>query len=100
MDLVKVADASEMEGGQVKTVSISGRKIALYRISGRFYATANECPHQRGPLGEGKLGGNVVTCPWHGWEFDVITGKSLFLPDLQISTYNVVEKEGGIFIEI
>ena len=48
-----------------------GRVIALFNVDGTFYALDGVCPHQGGPLGQGTLEGCIVTCPWHGWQFDV-----------------------------
>ncbi len=49
--------------------------IALYHVDEKFYALDGVCPHQGGPLGKGTLEGCTVTCPWHGWQFDVATGQ-------------------------
>ncbi|MEX0676773.1 MAG: Rieske 2Fe-2S domain-containing protein [Pirellulales bacterium] len=49
--------------------------IALFNVEGTFYALDGVCPHQGGPLGQGMLEGCVVTCPWHGWQFDVKSGQ-------------------------
>lgn len=51
------------------------RVVALFNVEGTLYALDGICPHQGGPLGEGELTGTIVTCPWHGWQFDVRTGQ-------------------------
>ena len=51
------------------------RIVALYNVQGTFHALDGICPHQGGPLGKGTLDGCIVTCPWHGWQFDVCTGQ-------------------------
>lgn len=56
-------------------VVIEDRIVALYNVGGKFHALDGVCPHQGGPLGKGRLEGCVVTCPWHGWQFDVTTGQ-------------------------
>jgi nitrite reductase/ring-hydroxylating ferredoxin subunit len=50
-------------------------EVAVFNVDGKFYVLKNECPHAGGPLGEGFLDGPVVTCPWHGWQFDVTSGQ-------------------------
>ncbi len=57
---------------------VDGYVIALFNIDGTFYALDGVCPHQGGPLGRGELEGCIVTCPWHGWQFDVRTGRHQF----------------------
>ena len=72
--MVKVAQTDELSPGSGKVVDADGRNIALFNVEGTFYAIGNDCTHKGGPLGEGELNGNIVTCPWHGAEFDVETG--------------------------
>ncbi|PYQ13032.1 MAG: hypothetical protein DMH00_05290 [Acidobacteria bacterium] len=71
---VKIAVRSEVPSGTGRVVVALGRVLALFNLEGSFYAVDNSCPHRGGPLGEGFLNGCVVTCPWHGWQFDVRTG--------------------------
>lgn len=74
---VKVATRSELLPGTGKLVLAHDKPIALFNANGEFYAVNYICPHMGGPIGEGRLSGYVVACPWHGWTFDVRTG----LPD-------------------
>ena len=76
----KVADVEELPEGRVKTVTAAGKQLALVHFSGKFAAMDNRCPHQGGPLGEGSIEDGVdgkcwLRCPWHGWDFDPLTGK-------------------------
>jgi nitrite reductase/ring-hydroxylating ferredoxin subunit len=50
--------------------------VALFNVDGTFYALDGICPHAGGPLGEGTLRGAIITCPWHGWQFDVTNGRN------------------------
>ena len=75
MAMVRVADINHVPPGTGKVIRARGRAIALFNISGTFYALDNVCTHRGGPLGEGKVDGTVVTCPWHGNQFDVTTGR-------------------------
>jgi nitrite reductase/ring-hydroxylating ferredoxin subunit len=77
---VKVAKTSELSPGTGKVVEADGRSIALFNVGGTFCAIDNTCTHAGGPLGEGDLAGEVVTCPWHGAEFNVRTGAVLSPP--------------------
>ena len=72
---LKVATTSEFEsaaGG--KLVHVDEQEIALFKVGGNYYALENACPHAGGPLADGELEGDVVTCPWHGSQFNVMTG--------------------------
>lgn len=70
----KVAQVSEVPPGKMKIVKVGGVEIAIANVDGSFYAIPNKCTHAGGPLGKGKLNGNVVQCPFHGSKFDVRTG--------------------------
>src|SRR5690349_4369608 len=73
---VKMATLEELPPGGSKEVEHDGRIYALFNVAGRISAIDGICPHQGGPLAEGALEGADVTCPWHGWQFDVKTGQS------------------------
>ncbi len=88
MALIKVAKKADISPGTGKTVVANGKEIALFNIGGNFYALSNKCVHKGGPLGEGELDNSTVTCPWHGWEYDVKTGQCLTTP-VSVETYPV-----------
>jgi len=88
-EFISVASISELSVGSSKTVDVNGKAIALFNVGGQVYAVDNTCLHQGGPLGDGLLEGEVVTCPWHFWEFNVRTGEKVGEPSLRISTYPV-----------
>jgi nitrite reductase/ring-hydroxylating ferredoxin subunit len=73
---VRIAGRSEVPPGEGRVVTAGDRTLALFNLGDRFHAVDNTCPHRGGPLGEGTLEGTVVTCPWHGWQFDVCSGVS------------------------
>ncbi len=73
-DFKYVTTTAEIPIGGAKAFVVGEREIAVFNIDGTFHAIDNSCPHQGGPLAEGSLDGNVVSCPWHGWCFDVTTG--------------------------
>jgi 3-phenylpropionate/trans-cinnamate dioxygenase ferredoxin component len=99
-DFVKVANLSELTPGTAKAVEVAGRLIALFNVDGTVYALDNTCLHQGGPLGEGILEGEVVTCPWHMWEYSVRTGEKVGVPELKVERYEVRVEGGDIKVAI
>lgn len=76
----KVADTDELPEGRVKSVAVGDKTVALTHHEGEYAAMDNRCPHQGGPLGEGSIEEGIddkcwLRCPWHGWDFDPLTGK-------------------------
>jgi nitrite reductase/ring-hydroxylating ferredoxin subunit len=96
----KVAETSDLAPGQCKVVQVDGKAIAVYNVEGKFYATDNTCLHRGGPLGEGDLDGNVVTCPWHGWRYDVTTGINAMNPSIKVASFPVSVDGSGVFVEL
>ncbi|HEV2245422.1 MAG TPA: Rieske 2Fe-2S domain-containing protein [Terriglobia bacterium] len=88
-EFVTVAKLSELDPGIAKAVEVNGKAIAVFNVNGKIFATDNTCLHQGGPLGEGMLEGNVVTCPWHMWQYNVCTGENLEDSLLKLETYPV-----------
>jgi 3-phenylpropionate/trans-cinnamate dioxygenase ferredoxin component len=79
-DFVKVATTDEINPGQARLIDVKGKQIAVFNISGEFFAIDNMCTHEAGPLAEGEISGHEVTCPLHGAKFDVRTGEVLGPP--------------------
>ena len=79
-DFMKAATTTEIEPGQARLVEVNGKQIALFNVGGQFFALDNTCTHRSGPLVEGEVSGNAVTCPWHGARFDVRTGEVMGPP--------------------
>ena len=71
----KVAQLDDLAPGRSKKVTVNDRVIALFNVDGKFYAIHNSCPHEGGPLAEGRLKGYVVACPWHDLAFDIRNGQ-------------------------
>jgi nitrite reductase/ring-hydroxylating ferredoxin subunit len=100
-DFTKVAVVSEIALGQAKLVEVGGHKIALFNIDGAFYAIADTCTHQGGPLSEGAVEGSEVTCPWHGARFDIRTGAVVGSPATKgVRTYAVKVEGSDIKVAI
>lgn len=91
-----VGTVDEIPPGARKIVDIASRSVGVFNVNGSFYAIRNSCPHAGGPLCEGPVSGlvtsdapgeyhyakqgEIVRCPWHGWEFSILTGQSWFDP--------------------
>jgi nitrite reductase/ring-hydroxylating ferredoxin subunit len=98
-DFVTVAETSEIPPGQMKEVDLDGQSVLVVNVDGHFYAVEATCTHRGGPLAEGELRGNIVTCPWHRGGFDVQTGHPVQLPTTEpVATYRV--RVSGTAIQI
>ena len=86
---VKLATLEELPLGAAREVEFEGRVYALFNVDGQISAIDGICPHQGGPLADGPLEGTTVTCPWHGWQFDVRTGKTPLGPKIKQAVYEV-----------
>ena len=108
-----VASVDEIPPGERKVVDIAGRSIGVFNVHGEYYALRNRCPHQGGPLCTGPVGGfvsssgpgeyhltrhgEILRCPWHGWEFDIRTGQSWFDPTrVRVRSYDVTLEPAGV----
>jgi 3-phenylpropionate/trans-cinnamate dioxygenase ferredoxin component len=76
-DFESVLKTSDLEPGEMRAVTVGGIGMVVANVDGRFCAFGAVCPHEEGPLVEGELDGDVVTCPWHFTEFNVFTGAAL-----------------------
>ncbi len=99
MEAIAVAKVTDVPPGTSKVVIVAGRPVALFNVGGTFFATDNSCLHRGGPLGEGTLDGEVATCPWHGWQYDVKTGGNLGNPAAKLRTYRVVVEGDDVKVE-
>jgi nitrite reductase/ring-hydroxylating ferredoxin subunit len=99
-DAVKVATLADVPEGAAKTVDARGTPIALYNVGGTLYATTNTCPHRGGPLGEGDLEETIVTCPWHGFQYDVTTGACLTNKALSVGCFKVRVQGQDVLVEV
>jgi nitrite reductase/ring-hydroxylating ferredoxin subunit len=98
---VKVARSGEIPPGRGKMVEADGKKIGVFNVDGVFYAIDDTCTHRGGPLSEGDLAGQEVTCPWHHAIFDVTTGEVLGPPaPAGVSRYNTRVEGGDLEVEI
>jgi nitrite reductase/ring-hydroxylating ferredoxin subunit len=90
MAFVRVAAIDEIPVGQGTLVDVNGVTLALFNAGGgRFHATSPFCPHEDGPLAEGWIEGDAVVCPWHGFDFELRTGRCRVDEGLAIAVYPV-----------
>lgn len=110
-----VARVGEIVPGERKIVEVAGRSIGVFNVDGRIVAVLNVCPHELAPVCLGRLGGTtlpsppgelrwgregeILACPWHGWEFDLLTGKGL-ADKRRLRLYPVSVKDDTIFVTI
>jgi nitrite reductase (NADH) small subunit len=86
---ITVCQIADIPPGTGREVVVGDNIVALFHVDGEFYALDGVCPHQGGPLGKGALQGCILTCPWHGWQFDVRNGefqlhKSIVQPKFEV----------------
>jgi nitrite reductase/ring-hydroxylating ferredoxin subunit len=97
---LRVASVHEVPAGSAKEVMAGERVVALFNVDGQFHAMDGVCPHAGGPLGEGTVSGTTVTCPWHGWQFDVTTGKHCLNQRITHTTYPAKVENDEVFVEV
>lgn len=99
-DWRRLADVSEVPPGSAGEYVAGERIVALFNVEGAFYALDGICPHQGGPLGKGSLAGCIVTCPWHGFQFDVTTGQHQTSRSLVHPRFPVKVEADAVWVDI
>jgi nitrite reductase (NADH) small subunit len=97
---IRIAQVSECPPGAARELVVEGRIVALFNVEGTLHALDGVCPHQGGPLGKGRLEGCIVTCPWHGWQFDVVTGRHQLSPNITQPRFDVRVEDGWILVDL
>ena len=117
--LVEVAPVAEVEDGDHRIVEVGRAEVGVIRADGEFYALRNQCPHDGGPVCTGKvqrkLVGDftgpgeridqhysdecIVSCPWHGWSFDLESGEHIGDDRIRVPTYDVVVEDGVVYVD-
>lgn len=96
---IYLAKVNEVPEGQSTVIRLpDGDEIALFHAEGQFFALTNSCPHLGGPLAEGEVDDGRVTCPWHGWQFDLKTGHCMNCPGENAKSYVLLIENGDIFL--
>ncbi len=98
--LIKVAELDQLQPGARKLCTVDDRRIALFNLDGTIYAIDNHCTHRDGPVGAGQLNNTVITCPWHGWRFDVANGRCLEPEGNDLRQYPVSVEGNAVLIDI
>ncbi len=99
MAFARAAKVSEIPVGSIHEFQVEGKTIAIANVAGKFHGISNTCLHRGGPLGQGTLQGTVVTCPWHGWSFDVTSGKVSHNEAVGVACYAVEIRGDDIFVD-
>jgi len=86
-DFVSVARIGDIPPGRGRQVAVGARWIALFNLDGAFHAIDNICLHRGGPLADGPIAVGVVTCPWHGWQYDIATGTMIQDPRVGVTRH-------------
>ena len=97
---IRIADVRECPPGSAGEYVAGERIVALFNVEGTLHALDGICPHQGGPLGRGRLAGCIVTCPWHGFQFDVTTGQHQTSKSLVHPRFDVKTEGQDIFIDL
>ena len=100
MAFERAAKKGDIPAGKICEVQVGGKPVAVANVDGKFCAISSICAHQAGPLGEGELEGQIVTCPWHGWQYDVTTGKVVPNQSLGVDAYPVEVRGDEIFVDV
>ena len=111
-----VGRASEIAPGERRLVEVKGHSIGLFNVNGQFVAALNLCPHELAPVCRGRVGGTtlvsppgeyrwgregeILACPWHGWEFDLTTGRALPDPRVRLRLYPVSVEDDTIYVTL
>ncbi|HEV3152404.1 MAG TPA: non-heme iron oxygenase ferredoxin subunit [Candidatus Baltobacteraceae bacterium] len=94
----RVASVADVPPGTGRAYSLERYDIAVFNVGGEFYALENSCPHQGGPIADGWVEDALVTCPWHGWCFDIRTGKMTLGDFARVRRFDVAISGGGVFV--
>ena len=96
---VQVCDVDDVAEGEAYVDEIDGNAIAVFLVDGEYFALDNSCPHQGGPLDQGKVEDKCVYCPWHGWQFDLESGDHV-QGKKSATTYDVTVEDGGVYVSV
>lgn len=97
---VRLAAVEEIPDGSGKEFVVGDRILAVYHTEGAYWALDGVCPHAGGPLAQGRLNGSIVTCPWHGWQFDIQTGRHCLNSNLSQPRFPVKVEGAEVWVEV
>ena len=99
-DWIAIATLEECPPGTSVERVVDGQMVALANVAGRLHAIDGLCPHQGGPLGTGMLCGSILTCPWHGWQFDVVDCQHQLSATVRQTVHEVEVRDGTVFVRL
>ena len=99
-DFISVAKTTDVPPGEGRVFEVNRTPVAVFNVDGAFYALDNTCIHQGGPLGDGMCDANTVTCPWHGWQYNVTTGECVSAPGQMVDTYEVRVDGDDVLVKV
>jgi nitrite reductase (NADH) small subunit len=100
MGFVRAGKVADVPTGTICEVQVEGKTIAMANVAGAIHAIHNACLHRGGPLGQGVMDGKLVTCPWHGWSYDVTNGKVGHNQAVGVACYPVEVRGDEIYVDI
>lgn len=119
-ELIEVKSEEEFEDGERELVEVNGVEVGVLHVDGEYHAIQNRCLHDCGPVAEGKVGRKlvgefvepgkrveksfdddelIISCPWHGWSYDLETGEQLADDNLVLPTFDVIVDDGIVYVE-
>ena len=96
----RVASLDDIPADSGLEVIVGDRIIALFKVDGLVHAIDGICAHAGGPVAQGVLEGSIVTCPWHGWQYDVATGTHCLTPAICQQSFEVTVEGDDVFVEV
>jgi nitrite reductase (NADH) small subunit len=100
MAFMRTARKDDIPAGTIREFQVEGQTIAIANVGNKYYAINNTCLHRGGPLASGVLSGSLVTCPWHGWQYDVTTGKLKANPAVAVRTFKLEERGDDLWLDV
>ena len=100
-EFLKLTTTSELPPpGEAREFTLEGNPICIANENGRFFAMDNVCAHRGGPLGQGVIDQGKMVCPWHGWQFDLVTGKSEQSATLGVAAYEMKIEGDSVLVQL
>lgn len=101
MSYTRMTTESELpRAGEAKEFEIAGKTLCIANVNGTMCATDNVCLHEGGPLGQGYVDGGKIVCPWHGWEYDAMTGQVGHDPNSKVDVYPIKIENGEVLVDL
>lgn len=97
---IEIAQTADVPAGTGKEFTVENRIVALFQVDGEFHAIDGICAHAGGPVGDGAVTGCIVTCPWHGWQYDVTTGAMCLNDQIHLESFPVKVEGETVLVEL